>query len=303
MVESIDDVPAETRAAIVATPTPDHHGTVLACFAKGWGVLVEKPSTDTLMHSRDLLNTASQADLPFYTGHHRRMHPFSIAARETIGCIGAPVGLQGMWALRKHDSYYDVEWRRLPGAGPLLTNLSHELDLLRFLVGEMTEVSALVSSAQRGFQIEDTAALSFRFANGALGSFLISDAAASPWSFESGSFENPAIAGSGQDYIRIAGTKGALQFPSLTRWSRDDGSEVEWSKPLMRTDAPTFERIDPLLAQIERFAAVMAGGEDDILCTGADGHAALALTLAVALSGKTGAPVRPDEVPEDFSGV
>ncbi|MGR3692379.1 MAG: Gfo/Idh/MocA family protein [Sagittula sp.] len=303
MVAALDEVPERVRAAVVATPTQDHHASTLACLSRGWAVIAEKPLAGTLDDARALRDAAEAADLPLFTGPHRRCHPFSIAGREALSAIGPLVGVQGFWSLRKHDSYYEADWRRKPGAGPLLTNMTHEIDLLRFLIGEMTEVTALLSSARRGFEIEDTAALAFRFGNGALGSFLISDAGASPWSFESASSENPAIAGSGEDYLRVTGTEGALAFPSLTRWGRSGPGEIEWSKPLARTDGARFDRIDPLLAQIERFAAVVAGGEDDVLCTAADGIAAMEMTLACALSAREGRPLTPRDVPGHYTGV
>lgn len=302
-VAGIDAVPSQTRAAIIATPTPDHHNSACAAIERGWRVIVEKPLTATLDEARGLVARAEAAGVPLFTGHHRRCHPFSLAARGALRSIGDPVGVQALWSLRKHNSYYDVDWRRNPGAGPLMTNLSHEIDLMRFLLGEVTEVSALVSSARRGFVIEDTGSVALRFANGALGSVLISDAGASPWSFEAASQENPAIAGSGEDYMRFTGTDGALAFPSLTQWGRSDAGEIEWSKPLRRSEGPQFDRIDPLLAQIDRFAAVMAGGRDDVLCTGYDGMAALEMTLATALAAKTGRPVRAGDVPGEFNGT
>lgn len=303
MVANIDDAPTSTRAAIIATPTPDHATSTLQCFDKGWAVLVEKPTAHTLDAANDLVRQADTKDVPFFTGHHRRCHPFTIAARDALAELGDLVGVQGLWSLRKHASYYDVPWRRKPGAGPLMTNLSHEVDLLHFLVGEITEVTTLLSSARRNLAIEDTAALAFRFSNGALGSMLMSDAGASPWSFESSSCENPAIAGSGEDYLRFTGTEGALAFPSLTRWGRSDDAEIEWSKPLRRHDGEAFSKVDPLLEQVIRFSRVVHGHQDDVLCTGTEGATALEITLAAALSGRNGHPVRLGDVPGHFTGV
>lgn len=301
-VETLDAVPPETRAAVIATPTPDHHLSALACLDRGWAVLVEKPTTATLDQAKQVIDSAATKVLPLITGHHRRCHPFSRATRAALGQIGALVGVQGFWSLRKHDSYYDAEWRCQPGAGPLMTNLSHELDLLHFFLGDIEEISALTSNARRGLVIEDTASLALRFADGALGSFLISDAGASPWSFEASSGENPAIAVSHQDYLRFVGTEGALEFPSLTFWGRSGPGEIEWSKPLRRSEGPAFERMDPLLEQLRRFVSVVNGGEDDVLCSGPDGARALEMTLAAALSAKLGRPVRAGGVPGDYTG-
>ncbi|QFU09675.1 1,5-anhydro-D-fructose reductase [Rhodobacteraceae bacterium THAF1] len=302
-VATLDDVPDETRAAILATPTQDHHASALACIDRGWPVIVEKPVAGTMDQATDIVTRAADRGVPLFTGHHRRCHPFSRATREALTQIGDVVGVQGMWSLRKHDTYYDAQWRRLPGAGPLLTNLTHELDLLRFFLGEIDEITALTSNARRGLMVEDTSALALRFESGALGSFLISDAGASPWSFESATAENPAIAPSGQDYLRFVGTLGSLEFPSLTFWGRSDPGEVEWSKPLTRRDGPHCDTVDPLLEQITRFAGVVGGAEDDVLCTGADGMKALEMTLAAALSAQQGRPVRAGQVPGDYTGV
>jgi hypothetical protein len=39
------------------------------------------------------------------------------------------------------------------------------------MIGEIVSVQAFASNATRGFQVEDTVAIAFRFANGALGTF------------------------------------------------------------------------------------------------------------------------------------
>lgn len=302
MVADLSEVPGHVRAAVVATPTPAHAPAARAALERGWAVLVEKPLTGTLDEGRALLALAEEKGQPLYCGHHRRCHSFSAEAREALRGIGTPVGVQALWSLRKHDSYYEPAWRRSPGAGPLMTNLSHEIDLLSFFFGEAVEVTALTSGAARGLAIEDTAALALRFENGALGSILISDAGVSPWAFEAATGENPAIALSTEDYMRFTGTEGALAFPSLTVWQASTPGEIEWSKPLARVPGEPFVPLDPLRAQIDRFAAVVTGGSDDVLCTGAQGLAALEMTLATALSARLGRPVARGNVPGDFNG-
>jgi predicted dehydrogenase len=301
-VASVEDVPKHTKGTVIATPTQDHANSAHAALDRGWAAVVEKPVTGTIGEGRALCEAADRLDLPLFTGHHRRCHPFSIAARDHLRKIGDIVSLQGLWSLRKHDAYYDVDWRRKAGAGPILTNLSHEIDLLRFFAGEIESVSAMTSNATRGLEVEDTASVNFRFANNVLGSFLISDAGASPWSFVAATGENPDLAFSGQESIRIIGTQGAVSFPSLTRWHGDGTQTVDWRRALIESAGPHFDKVDPLLVQIERFAHVVGGGQDALLATGRDGLKTLEITLATLLSAQHNKTVSLGQVPDDFNG-
>ena len=296
VVSDIELVPNDTKAAIIATPTPDHCDSALAALSKGWGLLVEKPLAFTLAEADKIISAASEAYLPLYTGHHRRCHPFVIAARDEIGKLGDLVAIQGIWMLRKHAGYFDPQWRRKSGSGPVLTNLSHEVDLLRLFAGDVAMVSAMTMNAARGLPIEDTAAVIFRFSSGALGTFLVSDAGVSPWNFEAASGENPLISFSGEDSMRFAGTCASLSFPSLDRWVGMTSGDVDWRKPLHRIPGSAMPRINPILEQINRFAQAIDGVHDDILSTGFDGRAALAATLAVLHSDRTGKAIDPSEV-------
>lgn len=76
--------------------------------------------------------------MPILVGHHRRHNPLVRRARDTIATrLGTLVGFLTMAAMRKPDSYYAPQWRREAGAGPFLVNLIHEVDLVRFLCGEI----------------------------------------------------------------------------------------------------------------------------------------------------------------------
>jgi predicted dehydrogenase len=288
VVATTDEVPQHTRAAIVATPTPDHAATALRCLQHGWAMLVEKPLTDTIADAQTLCDQADALGLPLRVGHHRRCHPFVLRARAMLADLGPLVLIQGLWSLRKHDSYYDIPWRRSVGAGPILTNLSHEIDLLRLLAGEITDVSALTSNTTRGFEIEDTTALTLRLATGALASIAMSDAGASPWAFEAATGENPAIHVRGPDPVRFIGTQGALSFPSLQRWHASAGNPADWQHPLAQESGPDMPRVDAIAVQLDRFAALADGGTDDILATGRDGLRTSLVLDAVIASARSG---------------
>lgn len=290
VVADLDAVPVETAAAIIATPTQNHAKVATDCLDRGWAVLVEKPLTHSLSDAVRLCGHAAALNLPLLTGHHRRCHPFVTEARAQIETLGGLIAIQGIWCLRKHDSYYDAPWRTKAGAGPIMTNLSHEIDLLHCLAGPISEVSTMTSNAARGHEVEDTTAVSLRFESGAIGNFLMSEAAVSPWAFEAATGENPAIAVRGDDPLRFMGASGAMGFPSLQTWGATPGSPPDWQHPLAHHAGPDFNRVDGIATQLDRFAGVARGARDDLLATGDDGLRCMLVLDAIqkaASSGRT----------------
>jgi predicted dehydrogenase len=105
------------------------------------------------------------------TGHHRQHNPIMAKAAGIVrsGRLGRLVAVVGTTMFCKPDSYFEAgPWRRQPGGGPLLINMVHEVGNLRSLCGEIVAVQAFASSATRNFPVEDTVAVSLRFANGVL---------------------------------------------------------------------------------------------------------------------------------------
>ena len=128
------------------------------------------------------------------------------------------VAVVGTALFYKPDDYFEVGggWRRQPGGGPILLNLIHEVNNLLSLVGDIVRVQAVTSNATRGYAVEDTAAMMFTFASGALGTFLLSDTAASPRSWEQTSQENTSYdSHDDEDCYHLAGTSGSLSVPTM----------------------------------------------------------------------------------------
>lgn len=275
---------------ILATPTQAHVEGALACIARGLPALVEKPLAADLAGARRIVEAGEAAGIPLATGHHRRHNPLIAAAKAMLeaGAIGRVIAVHGMFWLLKPDDYFAVPWRRQPGAGPLSTNLSHDVDLLRHLLGEVEEVTAATSNAVRGHPVEETAAVLLRFAGGALGTFAVSDAIPAPWSWELTSGENPAYPRIDAPCYMIGGTAGALELPAGRRWHY--GARAGWWEPLLAETAPRPAG-DPLEAQIEQFAAVVRG-EAAPLVSAREGMRTMAVIEAIRASAAAGAPVR-----------
>jgi predicted dehydrogenase len=190
---------------------------------------------------------------------------------------------------RKPDAYFDeAPWRRAPGGGPLLINMIHEIDDLRYLCGEITAVQATASSAVRGYDVEDTVAITLVFQGGALGTFLLSDTAASAVSWELTSGENPAYPNAPDvDCYVIAGDVGSLGVPTMRLMAYE--GQPSWWEPLPASVIDVARR-DPLAEQLRHFCAVIRE-EADPLVTGWDGVQNLVVTEAIAVAARTGAVV------------
>ncbi|WP_435609599.1 Gfo/Idh/MocA family protein [Pseudomonas knackmussii] len=286
---------AQPQAVIVANPNKLHVATALDCLAAGVPVLLEKPVGVHLDEVRELVAMSRDSGVPVLIGHHRRHNPLIARAREVLaeGALGRLVNVTALWQLQKPESYFDVPWRREPGAGFLFTNLVHDLDLLRHLCGEVVQVQAFTSNTVRGLPNEDSAAILLQFENGALGSLTGSDGVAAPWSWELDSGESPVYPRQyDQPCYLLAGTQGALSIPQLQRWHYAEPG-AGWHQPLLR-GSETFTPGEALRLQLEHFVRV-ARGEEQPLTDAADGGRTLALIEAVreaAASGRACAPSR-----------
>jgi predicted dehydrogenase len=297
--KSLDEMMAADRpdGVILATPNQMHVDQGLQCIAWNLPVLVEKPIAHTLEAGKRLVEAAEKADAKLLVGHHRPHSPILHKAVETVksGILGPIVGVIGSAVFYKPEGYYDGPnaWRRQPGGGPILINMIHEVGNLRAMVGEIVAVQAFVSNATRGFEVEDTVAIGLRFANGALGTFLLSDTAASPKSWEQTSQENKDYTTyPDEDAYVIIGAKGSLGVPSMRLKYYEKKEDRSWYKPF-KTETIPLDRADPLARQIEHFAAVIRG-EAKPLVSGRDGLQNLRVTDAIVEAAKSGKTV---EVP------
>jgi predicted dehydrogenase len=275
---------------IVATPNPMHVENVLACIDAGVAALVEKPVAGNVADGERLVAAIERANARVLVGHHRAHSPILAKAREIIreGTLGALVAVTGSAMFYKPADYFDeAPWRRRPGGGPILINLIHEIGNLRSLAGEIVAVQAFASSATRGFPVEDTVAVNLRFASGALGSFMLSDTAASARSWEQTSRENTAYASyPDEDCYVVAGTRGSLAVPTMRLKVYDRDEDRSWRKPF-RTAVADVDRSDPLAHQLAHFCAVTRG-EAKPLVSARDGLQNLRVTEAIAEAARTG---------------
>jgi predicted dehydrogenase len=266
-------------AAIVATPNQLHVPQALDCLALGLPVLVEKPIAGEVAAAQTLVDAQHTTGVPVLIGHHRRHNPIiargkAIIAQNTLGQVVCATAFATMM---KPEGYFDVAWRRELGGGPILINLIHDIDMLRYLLGEVVSVQSQTSNQLRGNAVEDTAAAVLRFASGALCTVVVSDAASSPycWDFcagEQGQYPRQAV----QSHV-IIGTHGTLSLPDLAVWNYPQ--ERHWHREMQRTQT-NVHALDVYDAQLTHFHAVIERRTTPI-CDALDGLRTLQATLAV----------------------
>jgi predicted dehydrogenase len=283
---------------VLATPNQLHVPHALQALEARVPMLLEKPIAPTVAEAEALVRAGEDAGVPILIGHHRAHSPIMAKARQVVasGALGRLVAVTGTAMFLKPDHYFaDAPWRREPGAGPILLNMIHEVHNLRMLCGEIVAVQAFTSHATRGFPVEDTVAINLRFESGALGTFLLSDTAASARSWEQTSQENKAYPTyDDEDCYLVAGTNGSLAIPTmrLKTYARDE--DRSWWKPF-EVGTVGMVRDDPIKHQMAHFGAV-ARGEVAPLVSARDGLRNLRVTEAIVTAAAQGTVV---ELPRD----
>jgi predicted dehydrogenase len=283
----------DVDAAIIASPNEFHCDQALACIDRRIPALVEKPLAADLRDANLISEKSRSSGVPILVGHHRTYSALLLAARNFIGSprFGQFVAMQGSALFRKPEHYFkEGPWRTRIGGGPLLINLIHEIGIMQYLCGPIESVSARSSNKRRGFEVEDTAVINLLFENGALGSFILSDIAASNTSWEMTSGENPAYPHfRDANCYHFAGTNGSLDFPTMkARFYAEDQEPSWWNE--FQDQVITIEPADPLERQLAHFESVVHGLAEPIVPAEA-GRANMRVLEAIKISILDGHPI------------
>jgi predicted dehydrogenase len=184
----------------ISAPPALHHEIAIEAAKRGKHIFCEKPIALDYQQAKEMYEAAEQAGVTHYLNHNYRRCPAVLLAKRLIdeGKIGRIFHWRGAylqsWIV---DPNFPLTWhlrKETAGGGPQLDLNSHSLDLARFLVGEVTSVSAMTASfikerplpdevasgtfkagtvrSEKGeVTVEDAAFMVVQFANGALGSF------------------------------------------------------------------------------------------------------------------------------------
>ncbi|KAJ9602168.1 hypothetical protein H2200_013288 [Cladophialophora chaetospira] len=290
-------------AIILATPTHTHVPLTKQLAGLGLAVLIEKPVATSATEGRDLLRACQDDEGGVYmVGHHRRHHGQVRAVKHAVdsGSLGTVVGVNGVWTWRKSESYFQVPWRQRVGAGGvILTNAIHEIDMLQYWLGDISEVYALEGVKTRPFPVDSTVQITLKFASGPIGSFFLSDATTSGTSWEAATGENPDFPVTGEPTLSLFGTRGSISIPSLTRFHYDNRPDAEknWNFPLEMDDTARqlLDTVPPFARQLQHFIAATRR-EVEPNCSISEALSAVFVVEAIFKSLESHSPVAVDRL-------
>ena len=159
------------QLAVISNPAPFHITSSQALAEAGVHLLIEKPLSSSLDGVENLIEICKERRVILMTGYNLRFMPSLQFFKEALdkGVVGKVLSVrcevgQYLPSWRSGVDYRGgVSARKGLGGGALL-ELSHELDYLRWIFGEIKWVKATLSR-QSGLDIdvEDTAALTLGF--------------------------------------------------------------------------------------------------------------------------------------------
>lgn len=229
----------------ICTPGDSHHSIALAAAAARKVVFCEKPLANNVQQAQAMYQAVKKAGVIHMICHNYRKAPAVVLAKQLIeqGRLGTLYHFRGTylqdWIV---DPNFPLVWRldkKKAGSGALGDIASHSLDLARYLVGEITEVSGALQTFikerplpgqpdKRGkVTVDDASAAVVRFANGALGTI-----------------EASRFATGRKNYNRfeINGSRGSVVFNlerlnELEVYFRDDPQNTQGFRTVMVTES------------------------------------------------------------------
>jgi myo-inositol 2-dehydrogenase/D-chiro-inositol 1-dehydrogenase len=272
---------ADIQAVLVCSSTDTHADFVIKAAAAGKHVFCEKPVDLTVAKVRAALDAVKKAGVKLQVGFNRRFDHNFRRVRELVesGAVGEPHVIK----ITSRDPAPPPPSYVAGSGGIFLDMMIHDFDMARYQAGsEVVEVYAagavLVDEAIGKAGDIDTAIVTLRFANGALGVI-----------------DNSRKAVYGYDQrLEVFGSKGVAcaenDMPSAVRLSNESG--VSGDKPLYFF----LERYkDAFVAEVRAFIAAIAEGTTPPV-TGEDGLQDLLVALAAKTSLVEKRPVKLSEM-------
>lgn len=244
---------------IVANPTSLHLEVATAAARAGAALLIEKPVSDSLLGIRELQAVLDQTGKPALVGFHLRYHPVLQQIKELIDAnqLGKPLKAHAHWGeylpgWHPWEDYRQSYAARADLGGGALNTLSHPIDYLRWLMGEVRSLSASLNNlSPLELDIEDNVELLLKFHSGSLATVHLDY------------YQRPP-----SHTLEISFEKGRISWNGSSGCAIVENVEQETTETFCPPEG--FERNDMFLAEMEAFVR-LCQGEGIPHCTLADG--------------------------------
>jgi predicted dehydrogenase len=166
----------DVDVVIITTPSGAHMEPAVAAANARKHVVVEKPLEITLERCDLIIDACSKNKVQLCTIFPSRFGDANIELRKavTAGRFGRLTLGETTCKWWREQSYYDLGgWKgtqALDGGGALMNQAIHNVDLLLWMMGDVTSIMGFTTMlAHERIEVEDTAVAALRFKNGALG--------------------------------------------------------------------------------------------------------------------------------------
>ena len=291
------------EAVFICTPHPLHREPAVIAAEAGLHVMVEKPMAANLADCDAMMRAAEKACVKLSVMSQRRFYESVQRMKAAIdaGKIGKPIlGLFLMFSWRDEAYYKSDPWRgkwETEGGGVLVNQSPHQLDLLRWFMGDIEEISGYWGNLNHPYvEVDDTAVATLRFKNGGLGSIVTS------LSQKPGIYTKVHIHGSNGASVGVETDRGATFIAGVSKIAEPPLNDL-WTVPgeekflqgIEDEDRKRFAAIDPVThyhsLQIQEFLQAIQAGRTPLV-TGADGRAVVEMFTAIYESNRLGRSVR-----------
>ena len=258
--------------ALITGPATTHIETALALADAGVHLLVEKPFSHSLDGVDLLIERCDVRHIALLVGYNLRFSESLQAVKHALdaGQIGRVLSIRAEVGQYLPDWRPDSDYRRGVSArselgGGALLELSHEIDYVRWLVGDVIEVSARVGHlSDLETDVEDVAEILLGFTNGAIGSVHLDMVQRAP-----------------TRTCRVIGSEGTLHWDGLTdRVDLYSSITQTWT---VASRPESVDRNDAYVAELRHFFDCAAGTAAPLI-SGIDGRRVVQIALAARQS-------------------
>ena len=269
----------QPAAALVTNPTARHLEVAIPAAEAGCHLFVEKPVSNSLDKIHDLEQALIAGGGRAMVGYHFRFNPGLLTVKRLVeeAEIGRPISARIYWGEYLPDWHPWEDYRNSYAAkaelgGGVVLTLSHPLDYVRWIFGEVVEVEAMTgNSGTLDIDVEDYASAQLRCENGVVVSLQLDYVSRTP-----------------THWFEITGSEGTI------RWNGMEGSTSWWKGKWVNEPPPDgYDRNSMFLNEMRQFLGVVDDGAEPA-CSLQDGVRALEVALMIHKAAREGAVVRAD---------